>query len=290
MENDSRATYKFFKGRPDVFNGITVVTDEQAWKNLEEFRSLLTASLHHWEKVSIRGVWLKISIHNADLVGIIAKLGFVFHHAQPDYVMMTKWLPKDEPNMLPGYTSHYIGVGGFVLNEKNEMLVIQEGYGKAAWKLPGGTVDPGEELPNAVIREVYEETGISTEFVSIACFRHLHHFRFDRSDIYFVCHLRPLTTEIKMDPKEIAACRWMPVEEFLSHPGINETNKYYVKQCMAGVSPDRTVSIIPQVSRTMQVYSIQPTAEAFGSPSSSDVVQEESFNESQVNNNTPNST
>ena len=31
-----------------------------------------------------------------------------------------------------------------------------------AWVLPGGSVDPGESLVEAVQREVYEETGIST--------------------------------------------------------------------------------------------------------------------------------
>lgn len=38
-------------------------------------------------------------------------VGFVFHHAQEDYVLMTHWL-SDEPNMLPQYRTHYVGVGG----------------------------------------------------------------------------------------------------------------------------------------------------------------------------------
>lgn len=65
-------------------------------------------------------------------------LGFVFHHAKSDYVLMTNWL-SNEANKLPHYASHYIGVGGqdfvhyniksvigVVINEKNEILVIQE--------------------------------------------------------------------------------------------------------------------------------------------------------------------
>ena len=69
----------------------------------------------------------------------------------------------------------------------------------------------GEELPVAVAREVLEETGVSAEFVSIGCFRHMHGFRFGKSDIYFVCLMRALSSEIKMCPSEIAACRWMSV-------------------------------------------------------------------------------
>ena len=37
------------------------------------------------------------------------KLGFQFHHARPDHVMMTKWLPTTEANNLPNFANHYIG-------------------------------------------------------------------------------------------------------------------------------------------------------------------------------------
>ena len=60
-------------------------------------------------------------------------------------------------------------------------------------------------------REVLEETGIETEFVSLICFRQLLNFRFGRSDLYFVCLLKPLSTEIKMDPKELQDAKWMDV-------------------------------------------------------------------------------
>ena len=37
------------------------------------------------------------------------KLGFEFHHAQSDYVMMTKWLPTHEESTIPLYATHNIG-------------------------------------------------------------------------------------------------------------------------------------------------------------------------------------
>ena len=45
----------------------------------------------------------------SDAAECIFQHGFTIHHAQPGYVMMTKWLPTDEPNLLPGYASHYVG-------------------------------------------------------------------------------------------------------------------------------------------------------------------------------------
>lgn len=44
-----------------------------------------------------------------------------------------------------------------MLNDRNELLVIAERYGwdkVKRWKLPGGLVDPGEDIHTAACREV----------------------------------------------------------------------------------------------------------------------------------------
>jgi ADP-ribose pyrophosphatase YjhB (NUDIX family) len=55
-----------------------------------------------------------------------------------------------------------VGVGGFVLNEKREVLVVQEMNGplrgQGVWKMPTGLVSVGEDLHLAAVREVKEET------------------------------------------------------------------------------------------------------------------------------------
>jgi len=62
---------------------------------------------------------------------------------------MITWLSTD-PNHLPAYASHYVGVGGMVINPENEtILVMQERVAKRKdlWKVPGGLVDEGEFIP-----------------------------------------------------------------------------------------------------------------------------------------------
>ena len=74
------------------------------------------------------------------------QVGFTIHHAKHDYIMMTAWIHDSEPNHLPHYAGHYIGVGGFVVNEHDELLVVQERFSRLGvkhWKLPGGQADPG---------------------------------------------------------------------------------------------------------------------------------------------------
>lgn len=59
-----------------------------------------------------------------------------------------------------------------VINDKDEVLVVQERHSIAEhWKLPGGYVDPGENLSTAVVREIKEETGLDVEFKSVIAFR-----------------------------------------------------------------------------------------------------------------------
>ena len=99
---------------------------------------------------------------------------------------------------------------------------------KDFWKLPGGLVDPGEDIAAAAVREVKEETGVDAEFVSIAAFRETHQGPFGTSDLYCVCvlkladHYKGKLPEPMPEEKEIAAAEWMDLDAFLS-------SKYYAK-------------------------------------------------------------
>ena len=69
----------------------------------------------------------------------------------------------------------------------------------------------GENLWETAIRETEEETGIRTEFVSLLCFRQMHQYNWGIDDMYFACLLRPLNTDIHVNPSEIADAKWMDV-------------------------------------------------------------------------------
>jgi 8-oxo-dGTP pyrophosphatase MutT (NUDIX family) len=51
-----------------------------------------------------------------------------------------------------------VAAGGVVQNDKNQLLFI---YRLAKWDLPKGKVETGEQIENAALREIEEETGVT---------------------------------------------------------------------------------------------------------------------------------
>ncbi|WP_343287265.1 NUDIX domain-containing protein [Gordonia sp. SID5947] len=62
-------------------------------------------------------------------------------------------------------TRRVVGVGAVVWGSGDRLLLVLRRHPPQAgrWTFPGGKVEPGETLPEAVAREVEEETGLVVE-------------------------------------------------------------------------------------------------------------------------------
>lgn len=182
--------------------------------------------------------------------------------------MMVRWIHAGETPNIPPFAHHMVGVGGLVINDRQQILSISERHAfvPGSWKLPGGYVEPGENLVEAAIREVEEETGIWTRFDSLLSVRHSHEANFACSDLYVVMVLRPVddsagdASAIRSCPREIAAAQWMEFDEYLEHPSVHELNRDLLRQYKrnreAGVRIARTEGVHPTARRKYNVYAV----------------------------------
>ncbi|KAG8640448.1 nudix hydrolase 7 isoform X2 [Manihot esculenta] len=197
---------QLLNGVEDLYQGVVVEIKEYIDSSI--FIPLLRASLSQWKQQGKRGVWIKLPIEFSHLVNPVVQEGFRYHHAEPDYLMLVNWLPYT-PDTLP-------------VNATHRVLVVQEksgGFkGTGLWKLPTGVVNEGEDICEAAIREVKEETGIEAEFVEILAFRQSHRSFFGKSDLFFICMLRPLSFDIQKQESEVEAAQWMPMEDYVNQP------------------------------------------------------------------------
>ncbi|KAJ8765007.1 hypothetical protein K2173_010479 [Erythroxylum novogranatense] len=229
---------QLLSAKPDKHDGVVV--DMKDPVDPDRFHTMLRASLSQWRQQGKKGVWIKLPISLVNLVETAVKEGFIYHHAEPNYLMLVYWIPE-AASTIPANASHRVGIGAIVLNDKREILVVQEKSGvfkgTGVWKIPTGVVDQEEDIFKAAEREVREETGVDAQFLEVLAFRQLHKSYFGKSDLFFLCMMRPLSYDIQKQEIEIEAAQWMPLEEFAAQPFAQKHDifKYIIRLCSAKV-------------------------------------------------------
>ena len=119
--------------------------------------------------------------------------------------------------------SPLVGVGGVVVDQ-NRVLLVQRGHEpmKGKWTIPGGLIDVGETLREAVIREVREETGLDVEPIELIELLDRIHREDGRVRYHYViadylCRVAGGTLAAASDA---AAARWVERAEWNSHSAL----------------------------------------------------------------------
>ncbi|KAL7295568.1 hypothetical protein TKK_0011208 [Trichogramma kaykai] len=255
-----------FNGKVDRYDGITVDSAIEPCPSADDFSSRLRVSLENWIEQQKRTIWFKVDTTHSHWIPELTRNGFKFHHAKGDLAMLYRWLPANETCNVPPYAHTNIGAGAVVLNEANrQILVVKERHGLATnhWKLPGGYVEPGEDICDAAEREVREETGIIAKFKCLIAFRHVHSYAFGCSDIYFVSCLTPETFDITRGNREISECQWMKLEDFIAHPQVHDNNRQLAIKVQEYLQDKKAITmskaIHPISGKRLCVYGIADT-------------------------------
>lgn len=64
--------------------------------------------------------------------------------------------------------THIVAAGGVVVNGEGKILLVKNSY-RGIWEYPGGQVEAGEHLIEALQREIREESGIEVEVGELFC-------------------------------------------------------------------------------------------------------------------------
>ena len=92
-------------------------------------------------------------------------------------------------------------------NEENILMVKNKGAG---WTLPGGAIEPGETLEQAIIREIQEETGLITEVERVVALNEAFFTHKDSQVLFITFKMNVLNGECSIQyPDEIEELRWV---------------------------------------------------------------------------------
>lgn len=104
-------------------------------------------------------------------------------------------------------------IAGCVVEKDNKILMVQEGldfcYGQ--WNFPAGHVDEFENITDAAIREVKEETGLDVKLTGVLPICETELRNETHIIIRFVAEV--IGGKIKFDSNEILDVKWIDIED-----------------------------------------------------------------------------
>ncbi|MEC1179800.1 NUDIX domain-containing protein [Metasolibacillus meyeri] len=101
-----------------------------------------------------------------------------------------------------------VGACVIIINEKNEML-LQHRKDNGCWGLIGGSMELGESLEQVAYREMFEETGLKAQQLTL-----LHNPHGDEVHLVVAAYeCKDFSGELKHDEEEAFAIRFFPMEQ-----------------------------------------------------------------------------
>ena len=118
----------------------------------------------------------------------------------------------------------YIAVHALILNENNKVLTLRRSgvndYKPLYWDIPGGTVDVGETVENALEREIREETSLIIKPIKpIYVYSNLDQVpKRQTAQIIYLC--KYISGEVVLNPEEHDEFKWVDYNELKNHKNI----------------------------------------------------------------------
>ena len=140
-----------------------------------------------------------------------------------------------------------ISSGCLFFDERGRLLIVNPTY-KETWEIPGGVVEKNESPREAVIREVFEETGILCQPQRLLCVDFSDETETRTESLQFI-FLGPLLTEsmiatIKLPEDELSEFRILPPKKAVKR--LNKKLRRRVRHCLNVLKNQETLYLEEQ--------------------------------------------
>lgn len=126
-------------------------------------------------------------------------------------------------------------VVGFIFNNQKQVLIVNRAGEEDFWGLPQGGVDSGENRDDAILREMKEETNISSVDI-IEKFENIYKYKWfsgynhtgykgQRQSLY-ILKFNGEDSEIKLCPWELKDWKWVEIDELISESDERRKEAY----------------------------------------------------------------
>lgn len=118
-------------------------------------------------------------------------------------------------------------VAALIINREGELLVCERLKNKGSWQFPQGGVDKGEEIVDALMREIKEEVGLDAEDYKVVEYREKYYYLYPaqirakkkwdgQEQSYFLCKLKKKAKapDLGQENPEFRDFDWVKPEDF----------------------------------------------------------------------------
>jgi len=110
-------------------------------------------------------------------------------------------------------------VGSAIIeNPEGKILLVKSPKWHNRWTMPGGHIEPGETIDEALLREAEEEVGLSLKSEGIIAYGELigpPDFHRPAHFVYFDIFCKTEDSNIKLDNEELTEYKWVTPQEAL---------------------------------------------------------------------------